>query len=78
MSRDSSLKFRVRCSQDPDKLRITDPYEYFKSLDDATEWARNAMRAGRFKRLVIQDMGGDDGQWSVVDVIVALSTKGSI
>ena len=78
MSRDSTLKFRVRCSQDPDKLRITDPYEYFRSLDDATEWARNAMRAGRFKRLVIQDMGGDDGQWSVVDVIVAPSPDRSV
>ena len=78
MSRDSTLKFRVRCSQDPDKLRIADPYEYFKSLDDATEWARTAMRAGRFKRLVIQDMGGDDGQWSVVDVIVVPNPKRSI
>ena len=78
MSRDSTLKFRVRCSQDPDKLRITDPYEYFRSLDDATEWARNAMRAGQFERLVIQDMGGDDGNWSVVDVIVAPNPKRSI
>lgn len=78
MSRDNTLKFRVRCSQDPDKLRITDPYEYFTSLDDATEWARNAVRTGRFKRLVIQDMGGDEGQWSVVDVIVALSAKRAI
>ena len=75
MSRDSTLKFRVRCSQDPDKLRITDPYEYFRSLDDATEWARNEMRAGRFKRLVIQDMGGDEGQWSIVDVIVAAECR---
>ena len=78
MSRDSTLKFRVRCSQDPDKLRITDPYEYFKSLDDATEWAREAGCAGRFKRLVVQDRGGDDRQWSVVDVIVAPSSDRSV
>jgi hypothetical protein len=71
MSRDATQKFRVRCSEDADGYGDNDPIEYFKTLGDATKWARKAARAGRFKRLIIQDMSGGYGRWTVLEEIIA-------
>jgi hypothetical protein len=73
MSRDTSLRYRVRCSESPDHYGDGDSYEYFGSQEEATKWARKAARAGRFKQLMIQDMSpqGING-WNtpVIDEIV--------
>jgi hypothetical protein len=71
MSRDPLLKFRVRCSENRDDYGDQDPLEYFKTLDEAKSWARKAVKAGRFKRAIVQDMGGGEGRWTVLDEFIA-------
>jgi hypothetical protein len=74
MSRDKSLRYRVRCSEVQDNYCDTDFYEFFPTQEAATQWAKKALRAGRFKRLMIQDMSpvGING-WNtpVVDEFIA-------
>ena len=71
MRYDPTLKYRVRCGEDRDQYLTTDLYEYFKTMDDAKAWIKRAVKAGRFKRFVIQDMRGGMGRWVVLEEIRA-------